>query len=105
MEKKVLLSIGYDNKGDIEAVCPNTDELIIAVTNEMKVQLAHRKQEWLDVVFAICVHLLASDTSGEFERQFIKNLKAATPQYRGIYRQMEQKMRKNSVAKKDKIIS
>lgn len=105
MKKEVLLSIGYDDKGDIEAVCPNIDELIIAVTNEMKVQLAHRKQDWLDVVFAICVHLLASDTSGEFERQFIKNLKAATPQYREIYRQMEQKMLKNSVKEKGKIIS
>mgnify|MGYP006872980216 CR=1 FL=1 len=36
----------------------------------------------LNILFSIIIHVAARDSTGEFERTFIKNTKKTTPEYR-----------------------
>ena len=94
MEEKTLLKVSYDEKGDTVVDIPDSENAVMALTNYIGANLRKQNQQPLDVLFSVVLHLCAQDLSGEFEKQFIKNLKATTPQYRDGYRQMRAQLMK-----------
>lgn len=88
MEEKILFKVSYNEKGDTVVEMPNSDDAVMAITNHIHASIRQNNTAPLDVLFSVVVHLLAQDLSGGFEKQFIKNVKETTPQYREGYRQM-----------------
>ena len=88
MEEKILFKVSYNEKGDTVVEMPNSDDAVMALTNHIHSEIRKSNTEPLDLLFSVVVHLLAQDLSGGFEKQFIKNVKDTTPQYREGYRQM-----------------
>lgn len=94
MEEKIIIKVAYDEEGNTVVELPNNDEAVIAISNYIHSRLQAKDIAPLEVVFSIVVHFLAMDLSGNFEKQFIKNLKETTPQYRDGYRMMRQQLGK-----------
>ena len=94
MEEKELIKVAYDENGNTVVTIPDYDEAVIAVCNYVHDNLRQKNREPLDVLFAIVVHFLAMELSGNFEKQFIKNLKETTPTYREGYRMMHAQISK-----------
>ena len=94
MEEKILLKVSYDKDGNTVIEMPDSDEAVIAITNYIHDNIVKRESGPLDVLFSIVVHFLAMDLSGSFEKQFIKNIKETTPQYREGYRAMRAQLMK-----------
>lgn len=94
MEEKVLLKVAYDENGQTVVNIPDSGEAIFAVCNYVLGNLVQKKREPLDVLFSVVVHFLAMDISGNFEKQFIKNIRETTPTYREGYRMMRQQLSK-----------
>lgn len=93
-EAKTLLKVAYDEGGNVVVTIPDGDEAVIAVANYIYDNIRKKDRAPLDVLFSVVVHFLAMDLSGNFEKQFVKNIKETTPQYREGYRMMREQMTK-----------
>ena len=94
MNTKELITVSYDENGNTVVSIPDSEEAIIAVSNYIHDNIRKKDTAPLDVLFSVVVHFLAMDLSGNFEKQFIKNIKDTTPQYREGYRMMREQMTK-----------
>ena len=94
MEEKIIIKVAYDEKGGIVVEVPNSDEAVIALSNHIHANLQKKEIAPLEFIFSVVVHFLAMDLTGNFEKQFIKNIKETTPQYRDGYRMMRQQLTK-----------
>ena len=94
MNVKEIITVAYDENGDTVVNIPDHEQAVLAVSDYIHKKLLEKDQEPLDVLFSIVVHFLAMDLSGNFEKQFIKNIKETTPTYREGYRMMSQQLNK-----------
>jgi len=94
MEEKIIIKVAYDEAGSTIVEVPNGDEAVIAISNYIHANLLEKEIGPLEFIFSVVVHFLAMDISGNFEKQFIRNIKETTPQYREGYRMMRQQLTK-----------
>ena len=94
MEEKIIIKVAYDKDGNTVVEVPNSEEAVIAVANHIQSNLQKKEIGPLEFIFSVVVHFLAMDLTGNFEKQFIKNIKETTPQYRDGYRMMRQQLTK-----------
>ena len=85
MKELEILRIYYNKDGNIQVDCPNMDDAVIAISNHIAVSINRKDLKGLNVLFAIVLHLLAMDTSGNMEKMFLQNLKEKLPAYRAEY--------------------
>ena len=95
LQEKVLLKVSYDDKGNTVIEFPQgTDDAVINIVNYIWDHIRKNDTAPLDVLFSVVVHLLAMNLDKRFEKQFIENIKATTPQYREGYRAMRAQLMK-----------
>ena len=92
MKEQEILRIYYDKDGNMQVDCPNMDDAVIAISNHIAVSINRKDLKGLNVLFAIVLHLLAMDTSGNMEKMFLQNLKEKLPKYRANYIEMARAM-------------
>lgn len=63
----------------------NTDDVVMGLADFITEHLQLRDQEPLSVLFSVVIHVLARETSGRFEEQFIENVRKSTVEYRRHY--------------------
>lgn len=84
--KETLLQVSLTEDGEVEVFCPDRDRFVMAMTNKIVRDASLQDQSSLDVFFAINVHMLAMDSSGQFAKDYIRNLETTVDEYRrGIY--------------------
>lgn len=82
MKKKNLLRIYTEDNGTIRYVCEDREKAVLAATYLIREALSRGDQGPMNLQFATTVHLLASDTSGKLEKQYIEKLCASVAEMR-----------------------
>ncbi len=86
MAKEDIFKLSFSDDGGIEAEFKNTDEAVMALSDWVTGALEKRNQAPLSVLFSVVVHVLARESSGKFQEQFLENIRKIAPQYRDQYR-------------------
>ena len=89
MEKTHLLRIWRDKEGDVKVDCPNNEEAVLAAAEHIITHLADGDTTPLTILHAVVVHTLASESTGNLERNFLDNLHRSLKEYREIYAKMD----------------
>ena len=76
------LAVFVDEDGKPNFKIKNDRAAIIAIVESIESALMNHDRSGLDILFSCVVHLLAREPSGEFEKEFIENIKKTTPKYR-----------------------
>jgi len=84
--EKTILNITLDENDMITVNIPKQDLAIMAITDVLWDKLTNGQEDALTTLFAITVHLLSRDTTGNLQKQYIKNLESVIPQYRDAFK-------------------
>lgn len=76
------LAVFVDEDGKPHFMIRNDDTAIMAIVESIESGLQEQDKRGLDILFSCVVHLLAREPSGEFEKNFIENIKNTTSKYR-----------------------
>lgn len=76
------LAVFVDEDGKPYFKIKNDNSAIIAIVESIESGLQEHDKRGLDILFSCVVHLLAREPSGEFENNFIENIKKTTTKYR-----------------------
>lgn len=76
------LAIFVDEDGKPYIKIKNDNAAIMAIVESIESGLQEHDKRGLDILFSCVVHLLAREPSGEFEKNFIENIKNTTSKYR-----------------------
>lgn len=94
MEQYLLGKIYIDENDDVQIEIPDVEEFVLNVTDSIKHAMSEGEKELLNILYAITVHLLASENSGVLEQDYYKNLKKTVKVYREAYQKGTSKRNK-----------
>lgn len=85
MKPEEILKILFSDDNGYFAEFKNTDDVVMGCADIVTEHLQIGDQTPLSVLFSIIVHVLARETSGGFEKQFIRNVTEQSAIYREHY--------------------
>lgn len=87
MRQKTILNVSKDKNGEVKVSCPDSEAAVVALTKHICKTAAEGDDAALNILFSVTVHILALDVTGEFEEQYIGNIRKTTPAYRECARE------------------
>lgn len=82
LNDNLKLAVFVDENGTPALHIKNDNDAIIAIVESIESALAIHDKRGLDILFSCVVHLLAREPTGQFEKEFIENIKKTASKYR-----------------------
>lgn len=93
--EKTLLKVTIDENDMINTEIPDRELAVRAITDVIWESVSTGDTKGLDTLFAITVHVLAHDTTGTLEEDYLNNLKETAPKYRKAFKELLENITKN----------